>query len=101
MSRYIDADRLIKQMERRYEEMRLKYGEYDQFNMGYAEGMVAIDNAPTVDVVAVTRCKDCKHCNEYTNWSNREYLGCSWNGEIYEVEAEHYCSYGEKRTEDD
>ena len=51
--------------------------------------------------VEVVRCKDCKHCDKYTKWNDQEYLGCSWNGEIYEVEAEHYCSYGERRTEDD
>ena len=60
-----------------------------------------IRRVPAVDVVAVTRCKNCKYCDTYTKWNNTEYLGCSWNGEIYEVEAEHYCSYGERRTEDD
>ena len=52
-------------------------------------------------VIQITRCKDCKHCDKYTKWNNKEYFGCSWNGEIYEVEAEHYCGYGERRTEDD
>ena len=60
-----------------------------------------IRKVPATDVIAVTRCKDCKYCDKYTKWNNKEYLGCSWNGEIYEVEAEHYCSYGERRTEDE
>ena len=49
------------------------------------------------NMTEIVRCKDCKHCNKYTKWNNQEYLGCSWNGEIYEVEAEHYCSYGERK----
>ena len=51
----------------------------------------------TTDAVEVVRCKNCKYCNKYTKWNNREYLGCSWNGDITEVEAEHYCSYGERK----
>ena len=53
MSRYIDADNLIIKMDRWYEKMCLKYGETDQFNMGYAEGITAIENAPSADVVEV------------------------------------------------
>ena len=96
MSRYIDADNLIKKMERRYEEMRLKYGEYDQFNMGFAEGMVAIDNAPTLDVVAVTRCKDCLHAkyNDYEGVYECGRLKLFVNGEFY-------CFYGIRRPNDD
>ena len=60
-----------------------------------------IRQAYCMPFVILVRCADCKHCNKYTNWNNKEYLGCSWNGEIYEVEAEHYCSYGERRTEDE
>ena len=51
------------------------------------------------DIVEVVRCKNCKHCDTYQKWNSKEYLGCSWNGEIYEVEAEHYCSYGERRED--
>ena len=92
MSRYIDADKLIKKMERRYEEMRLKYGECDQFNMGYAEGMIAIDNAPTVDVIEVVRCKDCKYIKM------TEYGGyCCANDEG--VAYDDYCAFGERSEE--
>lgn len=60
-----------------------------------------LDKWPIAEVDSIVRCKDCKHCDKYTKWNNREYLGCSWNGEIYEVEAERYCSYGERRTDDE
>ena len=58
-------------------------------------------SAPTADVVEVVRCADCKHCNKYKNWNNREYLGCNCNCDVTEVKADHYCSYGERRTENE
>ena len=61
----------------------------------------ALEQTLDADMVTVVRCKDCKYCDKYTKWNNREYLGCSWNGEIYEVEAEHYCSYGERKMDND
>ena len=96
MSRYIDADKLIKKMERRYEEMRLKYGEYDQFNMGFAEGMVAIDNEPALDVIPVRRCKDCLHAKY------NDYEGVYECGKLrFFVNGEFYCFYGIRRPNDD
>ena len=96
MSRFIDADSLIKKMERRYEEMRLKYGEYDQFNMGFVEGMVAIDNAPTLDVVRVVKCKDCLHAKF------NDYEGVYECGRLkLFVNREFYCFYGIRRPNDD
>lgn len=53
------------------------------------------------DVVKVVRCKDCKHCDKYTNWNKTEYYGCNFNGEIYEVLPLHFCSYGERGDTDD
>ena len=54
-----------------------------------------ITETPTAEVVKVVRCKDCKHCHEYQKWNFDKYLGCNFNGEIYEVEPTHFCSYGE------
>ena len=95
MSRYIDADNLIIRMDRWYEEMRLKYGETDQFNMGYAEGITAIENAPSADVVEVVRCRDCKHYGGVTyGFVCRKYSGVETK---VCTEKDHYCSYGERR----
>ena len=55
---------------------------------------------PAADVVAVVRCKDCKHCvltvdGEY----NPEDIVCDWwatDG----LKADGFCSYGERRGED-
>ena len=60
---------------------------------------VAIEQAPAADVVEVVRCKGCKHCHEYQKWNFDRYLGCNFNGEIYEVSPKHFCSYGERKEQ--
>lgn len=56
-----------------------------------------LENAPTVDAVPITRCKDCKwcefwdSCKEYKCW----HIG---DGKIITVEPNGYCSCGEYRT---
>ena len=51
--RLIDVDALIERMQKRFEELRRKYGDYDQFNMGYSDGIDAVENAPVLDVATV------------------------------------------------
>ena len=57
----------------------------------------AIKNAPTVDVVEVVRCKDCKHLKNDTKY-------CKTHNKYYcELEdtikgKNHYCAYGERKT---
>ena len=96
MSRYIDADKLIIKMDRWYEEMCLKYGETDQFNMGYAEGINAIENAQTADVVEVVRCKDCKWCL-VENWDGEILYGCDCGAGMNDISPDDFCSYGERK----
>lgn len=57
MSRYIDADVLIDQLNKHYEELFTRHGYYDSYNMGYSAAIYAVENAPTeeVDTVMVTR----------------------------------------------
>ena len=52
----------------------------------------AIGNAPTVDAVVVTRCKDCKYYNpdEYE-------CGCDFAGGLPYVKPDDFCSYGEPK----
>ena len=47
----------------------------------------SIEEAPTLDVVPVVRCKDCKHRNEYYSCSGRR---DDW-----------FCPNGERRNEND
>jgi hypothetical protein len=60
----------------------------------------ALEETPREDAVAVVRCKECGFCKEEVKWNGRKYLGCHFsNGEIREVEAMHFCSYGERKED--
>nr|DAF56129.1 MAG TPA: hypothetical protein [Siphoviridae sp. ct6h44] len=52
----------------------------------------AVDKAPTVDAVVVTRCKGCKYYNpdEYE-------CGCDFAGGLPYVKPDDFCSYGEPK----
>lgn len=65
-----------------------------------------INDAPTVDAVAVVRCKDCKHAEPYkrTDGATGYYCHCKYN--VFEYgdrrkytpvrESGDYCSYGDR-----
>ena len=93
MSRYIDAEALLKSIG------RIPEGWIGDYDSGRWDVRQMIIEAPAADVVEVVRCKDCKHCHTYHKWNKKKYLGCFHNGEIYEVDPEHYCSYGERNEE--
>ena len=92
MSRYIDADKLIKSIP--------PYrGEYPVMMKAV---WAAIDATPTADVVEVVRCKNCKFNvanmeideNDGTDYSGSDIV-CSYfmtDG----LEPNDYCSYGER-----
>ena len=100
MKRYIDADALIAEMER---------CSYETWSKGvnptwWAQAVKVKDNIikcierqPTVDVVEVVRCKDC----------NRRQLDafgrvvCIRSGQMIEIKDTDYCSYGERRGENE
>ena len=94
MSRYIDADKLIERI------LRLTIVTDDMYGMGIACGIEravnVIQKHPTADVVEVVRCKDCKRFLQME--TSPSYDGkCLGYG--YLVEANHYCSYGERRED--
>ena len=64
---------------------------------------------PTVDAVEVVRCKDCKHWHEETGWCNHHshFIGAKgeachpWESHEWKMlNAEDFCSYGERRTDE-
>lgn len=55
----------------------------------------AVKEAPTADVVEVVRCKDCIHCKEEI--SQCGLYRCTALVHSQAVNADHFCSYGERR----
>lgn len=53
-----------------------------------------IENAPTVDAVVVTRCKDCAH-KERATVNEKGFLICPASG--MEIAPGDFCSYGEPK----
>ena len=82
MPRLIDADALLDYFRNEHHE---------------SEVIEAVKDAPTIDAVPVVRCKDCEFALSHPD--NAEKLVCrkgiNWRG----VEPNHYCSYGERRTD--
>ena len=59
----------------------------------------AVDNAPTVDAVVVTRCKDCKHYLIADEFEGGKRYMCEVNHFSY-LNSDgdmHFCSYGEPK----
>ena len=84
MSRYIDADALIKDIENDCPEV-VYYTKRDAID--------CIQSQPTADVVEVVRCKDCMY------WTGKDYDGCCIKNGLATRYANDYCSYGERREE--
>ncbi len=85
MSRYIDADDLIKSIDKEIFTNPTTRSYFKQI----------VYKQPTADVVEVVRCNDCKHwggatygfvCRKYSGIDTKICMG-----------ADHYCSYGERR----
>lgn len=67
--------------------------------------MKMVEMSPTIDVVTVVRCKDCKHYNSYGYLYNPEDLlyRCRFgifNNQRQNKDSDYYCSYGELRTDE-
>ena len=88
MARYIDADKLVAWCAETYQAQSTTEGK------AYVNAfLTTVDSCPTADVVEVVRCKDCKRF--YRMETSPSYDGrCLGYG--YLVEANHYCSYGER-----
>ena len=59
-----------------------------------------VDNAPTVDAVVVTRCKDCKHFNHKRMECENEAISTDHEvGAQYSLNCwpDDFCSYGEPK----
>ena len=87
MPRLIDADALLKADEN--SDKALVLGSGKSLEIAYALLKKKVEDAPTVDAVVVTRCKDCRSYNKpKTGWC-----------EVH-LDREHpddYCSYGKRK----
>jgi hypothetical protein len=70
-------------------------------NAWYREGDIfkAIEEAPTIDAVAVVRCKDCENWRKHTSeLFGRDYGYCRVC--MMDTKTDHFCSYGERKDGD-
>lgn len=62
----------------------------------------ALDNIPTADAVEVVRCRDCRHYKFYNlspKWEAKK-KSCLRAAKL-NVNEDDYCSYGERRSNDE
>lgn len=94
MSRYIDKDLLLKQINA-FISTDEKYTDY---NCGYDDCICAvqdtIEDMPEADVVEVTRCKDCKYWQD--NNGGYPHPECRW-GRGETPDGDDFCSAGERK----
>jgi len=82
MSRYIDADALLKAVER-----------YFTGALTASEREKILADAPSIDIV---RCKECIHCADDWN-GNQPMFTCELGRCGESVQPNDFCSYGERR----
>ena len=92
MARLIDADKLLERMEKRLNNLRKEFGNYDHYTDGFDEGCVAVEDAADIDAIDVVRCKDCKY---YEIHRPKVMLCCERNGKLIPMFPDDFCSYGE------
>ena len=83
--RLIDADELSK---------KWIIASPEPYNTDAVEVLDSIREAPTVDAVVVTRCKNCAH-KERATVNEKGFLICPASG--MEITPDDFCSYGEPK----
>jgi hypothetical protein len=94
MSRYIDADELVAWCQRTYQTQSTVAGK------AYVNALLtAVDSCSTADVVEVVRCRDCiyykSNCCFNRQWDFESSV------EVPLVRENDYCSYGERREQNE
>ena len=97
MARYIDADLLLKDIS---ESVVFSVRGSNSPELRGARKIIGrIKEAPTADVAEVVRCKDCKRCFEKRTKRNNQLMRfcMRMDGNEYQVNANDFCSYGERK----
>ena len=93
MSRYIERDKLINELQHLPEQERLEFmGVYD-----------CVKTTPTADVVEIIRCKDCRNYYEYDDFdrsSGQFYKAKECNRLQCDLGECGFCSYGERKDKE-
>ena len=112
--RYIDADKIYEEFKSLEQLARKRVNDtptnspaYERYSTQYYErekALSIIKAQPTADVVEVVRCKDCVYadclpsglfrCRKHSEYS-------MFRNSILNVRPDDYCSFGEKRTDDE
>lgn len=101
MPRYIDADWIVRRLERWQRRLAETYGKNDEYVLCLGEALMVVDDAPNADVVKVVRCKDCKYAHMITFENGVQCLSCNYqNAHGMLVEDHGFCYWGEKERED-
>ena len=99
MSRYVDADKLLKDEITRCHCVPLVGCGVDNFKLLKE----VLEEAPTADVVEVVRCRDCVHWKDtcYDTVTENHWGECRKPLGDYrycETAEDDYCSYGERKS---
>lgn len=86
--RLIDADELAKEW---------TIASPEPYNTDAVEVLDSIREAPTVDAVIVTRCKDCIHCTRTTDRDGSGLFCAIWGRGWHRVQPDDFCSYGGRK----
>lgn len=74
--------------------------EYDRVHIGEpGKARKLMEDAPTIDAVEVVRCKDCK----YGDWDSEpdDAMVCMRTKDGFWRSGNDFCSYGERKEDDD
>ena len=93
MTEYINREAVKAHLNRRLEDLRAEYGDYDHYTDGYEEAVCAVEDFPATDVAEVVRCSDCA----YFGLNNKNVPYCFNRFGLDDPEPNGFCSYGESR----
>jgi hypothetical protein len=93
MAEYIEREALLKEM-LDFHSIPVYIGHVSDEDIMFENMVEFVKEQPTADVVPVVRCKDCKYYRvSYLECRNPHHNGI--------INCEGYCSYGERRCEDE
>lgn len=102
MPRYIDAEPLYQKINDWRKQIKLNYGEYDDYVECLGEVLTIIGFEPNADVVEIVRCRDCEYWDPGSPMATiiPTPCRCRLRREDFGMTAEDFCSYGRRKADD-